>query len=141
MIDWWQALLLSVAGALVGGIITLAVSYATHSWTTDAARKAEERASVRRLEEEDREATRKADEEERQARRQYRRDQMKPVQDFLGVAKRFMASEQAYKMVESAWERNMEGIKEKVPLEDWRKAISETPPLLAPTSSKSCKPL
>ena len=69
MIDWWQALLLSVAGALVGGLITLAVSYATHSWTTDAARKAEERASARRLKDEDREAKRQKEAEERQATR------------------------------------------------------------------------
>jgi hypothetical protein len=94
MIDWWQALLLSVAGALVGGLITLAVSYATHSWTTDAAREAEERQAAHRVKE-----------EERQYTRQHRQERMKPVLDFLEVAKRCAGEEVVIDLMQHAYRR------------------------------------
>jgi hypothetical protein len=125
VIDWWQALLLSVAGALVGGLITLAVSYATHRWTTDATREAEERASQRRLAEEDREATRRKEAEERQVRREWRRDQIKPVVEFLEKAKRYLAGQEMQQTAEAAWERNAAGIKDQVSLEDFRKYLAK----------------
>ena len=125
MIDWWQALLLSVAGALVGGITTLAVSYATHWWTTDAARKAEERASMRRLEEEEREAARRKETEEREVRRQWRRDQIRPVLDFLELAKRYLGGQNMQHAAELAWEKNAAGIKDLVSLEGLRKYLAK----------------
>jgi hypothetical protein len=125
MIDWWQALLLSVAGALVGGLTTLAVSYATHSWTTDAAREAEERASERRLAEEERGAARRKEAEEREATRQWRRERVKPLQDFIEVAKRHDATSFLKKSTEHAWEQNVLGIQDKLTLEDLRKAIAK----------------
>jgi hypothetical protein len=94
MIDFWQAVILSLASVSVGGLITLVVSYATHRWTTTAARGAEER-----------QTTRTVQEEERQARRQYRRERMKPVLDFLEVAKRCAGEEGVIDLMRQAYDK------------------------------------
>jgi len=74
--DWWQALLLLLAGGLISGV----TAYATQHWTTSASRETEERQAKRRLEE-----------EQRQAIRQFRRERMQPVLDYLDIAKRCAA--------------------------------------------------
>jgi len=94
MVELWQAILLSLAAVVVGGIMTLAVSYATHCWTTEAARKAEER-----------QAAYKVKEEERQYIRQHRRERMKPVLDFLDVAKRCAGGEAVIDVIRHAHDK------------------------------------
>ncbi len=82
MLEWWQALVLSVSSAAVGGFIAIAVAYAQHHWTTSTGREAE-----------DREARRRVETEQREAIRQHRREQVRPILDFLGLAKRYAARE------------------------------------------------
>jgi hypothetical protein len=118
MFEWWQALVLSVAGALVGGFITLVVSYATHRWTTTANREAEERESRRR-----------AEEEERQERRRYRRERIGPVLEFLDSAKRHLSGETLVKAIDRVYEGSAE-TKKKMTLEEFREDVFRQRPSL-----------
>ena len=123
MVELWQAILLLGAGA----VVTLGSGYVQRLWAKSDTREADKRASARRLEGEQREAKRKADEEERQARRQYRRERAKPILDFLEMAKRYNAAEIIKRAIEVAWEQlDVGGIKDKLSLERFRKALDES---------------
>jgi hypothetical protein len=82
MFEWWQTVALSLGTLVVGGVIAVSSGYLQHRWTTDSTRKAEERQAAYRV-----------TEEERQYIRQHRRERMKPVLDFLEVAKRCAGEE------------------------------------------------
>jgi len=99
MLDWWEAALLSVAIAGAGGLIGLVTAYFTHRWTTSASRESEER-----------QATRRVEDDQRKAERQYRRDRMKPIQDFLEIAKGYLAGQNAIGVVESMRANNVVGL-------------------------------
>jgi len=90
MIDWWQAILVLLAGGLISGV----TAYATHHWTTSAGRDAEERQAKRRLEE-----------EQRQAIRQLRRERIQPVLDFLDIAKRSAARQTIEEALDEVYEK------------------------------------
>jgi len=136
MFEWWQTVALSLGTLIAGGVIAVSSAYVQHRWTAAAACEAEERQATRRLQEEDREAARRLVEEEREAtrrkeaeerevRREWRRDQIKPVVEFLEAAKRYLAGQNMQRAAEAAWERNAAGIKDEVSLEDFRKYLAK----------------
>ena len=99
MLEWWEAALLSVATAGAGGLIGLVTAYFTHRWTTSANRESEES-----------QATRRVEDDQRKAQRQHRRDHMKPIQDFLEIAKRYLAGQRAREVVETMRAKNERGL-------------------------------
>jgi len=110
MFEWWQALLLLALGWLLG----LGSGCVQRQWGKSDTLEAEERGARRRKEAEEGEAT-----------RQWRRERVKPLQGFIEVAKRHDATTFFEKSLEEAWERNAAGIKDKMSLEDARKAMAE----------------
>ena len=128
MVDLWQAIVLLAAGWL----LALGAGYVQRWWSKSDTLETEERQATRRLQEEEREALRKAEEEERQARREHRRDRIKPILDFLGMAKQYSAHEETIKGYEEAWERNVGGIKDRLSLEALREAMKRDPRLAGP---------
>ena len=125
MFEWWQTVALSLGTLVVGGAIAVSSAYVQRRWAKSDTLEADSRASLRRLEEEEREAARQKEAEEREATRQWRRERVKPLQDFLEVAKQHDATIFFAKSLEEAWERNAAGIKDKMSLEDARKAMAE----------------
>jgi hypothetical protein len=79
MVEWWQALVLVLAGGLAG----LPTAYFVHRWTTRASREAEERQAIRHL----------------------RRERMQPVLDFLNIAKRFAARQTIEEALDEVYEK------------------------------------
>jgi hypothetical protein len=139
MVELWQAVLLLGAGTL----LALGSGYVQRLWaksdTLDADKRAfvrlleqEEREAARKKEWEEREATRQKEAEERESTRQWRRERVKPLQDFIEVAKRYMAGESANALLDSAWQKDIGGVKDKLSLEDWRKAVRESPAVVGP---------
>lgn len=106
--DWWQAILVLLAGGLISGV----TAYATHHWTTSAGRDAEERQAKRRLEE-----------EQRQAIRELRRERIQPVLDFFDVAKESIVSELIGQVIEEHYESLSP--ERKLPPEEWKKVKSD----------------
>lgn len=97
MVDWWQALLL----VLAGGLISVPTAYATHYWTTKASRQAEERQAIRQL----------------------RRERMQPILDFLDIAKQSAARQDIIEILDEEYQRLRP--KDKQPLEEWHKMKSD----------------
>ncbi len=93
MVEWWQALALSVAAGLIALVTGLVSGYFSHHLTTSAGSRAEERQAKRRVEE-----------EQRQATRQLRRERIQPVLDFLDAAKSFRARGAVEKQIEMTLE-------------------------------------
>ena len=89
MVDLWQALVLIATGTL----LTLGAGYVQRTWASSDALKGEERESKRRVAA-----------EERKAKRESRTGRMKPVLDFLDVAKRLPADHQAMFAARAAFE-------------------------------------
>lgn len=121
MVELWQAIILLGAGTVLG----LGAGYVQRLWAKSDTLEADRRASERRLQEEDREATRRKEAEERAVRREWRRDQIKPVVEFLEATKRYFAGQEMQHTAEAAWEQNAGGIKDKVSLQDLRKYLAK----------------
>ena len=88
MVEWWQALLISLASSATVGVVGLATAYFVNRWSRQAGLEADERS-----------ARSKAEEESRQARRELRRERIKPIRDFLEVAKGMVAAGTLERMV------------------------------------------
>jgi hypothetical protein len=97
MVDWWQALLLVLAGGIAG----LPTAYAVHFWTTKAGRAAEERQAIRQL----------------------RRERMQPVLDFLDTAKQSAARQDVIEILDGEYKRMSP--EDSSRLDQWRKMKSE----------------
>lgn len=97
MVDWWQALLLVLAGGIAG----LPMAYAVHFWTTKAGRAAEERQAIRQL----------------------RRERMQPVLDFLDTAKQSAARQDVIEILDGEYKRMSP--EDSSRLAQWRKRKSE----------------
>jgi hypothetical protein len=119
MVDLWQAIVLLAAGTL----LALASGYVQRWWSKSDTLEAEERQATRRHQEEEREALRRTEEEKRQATRQYRRERVRAILDFLELAKKYQAREATKHHIEGFYERNVDGVKEKLSLEHFRKSI------------------
>lgn len=83
-IHWWQAALLSVAGAAVGGLISLVAAYFTQRWAASNSLRSDERQTKRRVEE-----------EQRQVIRQMRQERVQPIREFIEFSKQQYASQTA----------------------------------------------
>lgn len=104
MVDVWQAVLLLLAGSLIG----LGVSFVQRLWTKSDILEAEERQAERRKREEERETI-----------RQRREKTMKPVFDFLDVAKRYIASEGLKATHKHTYQENLGGVQAMMTEEQW----------------------
>ena len=105
-IQWWQAALLSVAGAAAGGLISLVTAFFTQCWAASNTIKAEERQAQRRAEEEQSQAQRRAEEEQRQVVRRVRRDRIQPVLDYLEMWKRYFVGRAARTAFEEEYKKS-----------------------------------
>ena len=120
MIEWWQALLLSVSSVVVGALLGLGTGFVQRLWTTTDRREAEGREDRRRV-----------GEEQRQAIRQLRRERMKPILDFLEIAKNHQASQEQIRNLRLIYEDNVGGLKDLGTVEELLKGLAKTYP--APT--------
>ena len=134
MFEWWQTVALSLGTLVVGGVIAVSSAYVQRRWAKSDTLEADSRASLRRLEEGDREAMRRKEAEEREARREWRRERVKPLRDFVEMAKRYDAAESLKGNMKAAWEMALAdlGIKDQASLEPFRKVFDESPKFGSP---------
>jgi len=104
MVDLWQALILLLAGTGIG----LGSGWVQRLWTKSDMEEAEERQAEQRNREEQREAIRKI-----------RQKTMKPVLDFIQVAKRYAASEGIKETYKRTYQDNLGGVQGKMTEEQW----------------------
>jgi hypothetical protein len=97
MVDWWQALLL----VLAGGLISVPTAYATHYWTTKASRQAEERQAIRQL----------------------RRERMQAILEFLDIAKQSAARQDIAEILDEEYQRLRP--RDTQPPEQWQRMKNE----------------
>lgn len=118
MVDVWQAVLLLLAGAVIG----LGSSFVQRLWTKSDILEAEERQEERRIREEEREKI-----------RQRREKTMKPLLDFLDVAKRYVASEGLKATYKRTYQDNLGNVQDKMTEEQWLDEMNKKYP--GPTMS------
>jgi len=76
VIDWWQALALSLAASLATGAVSLITAYRVHAWATSARREEEQRQMLRTL----------------------RRERLKPVFDAIDLLRRTLSAVYAMRL-------------------------------------------
>lgn len=118
MVAWELALLFLVTGTILG----LVASFVQRLWTKSDIEEAEERQAEQRKREEEREAIRKI-----------RQMTMKPVFDFIQVAKQYAASEGMKETYKRTYQDNLGGVQGKMTQEQWLGAMNKKYP--GPTMS------
>jgi hypothetical protein len=112
MLEWWQALLLAVAAATVGGVFAWIVSYSQAQWSRKAAVESDERRAGEGLAQ-----------EVRQARREQRRLRVQPFYAFLEVVRGQIAAADILKLYEWAYDADLLDVQQKYTKEQFLGAI------------------
>lgn len=102
MIEWWQALLISLAASTATGVFTWFASYSQSRWSAQTTKVSDQRRAAERL-----------TEEARQARRDHRRQRVQPFYAFLAVARDQLTATDMKNLMEKTYESDMLGVKQK----------------------------